>query len=810
MQVAVEPTTVGPRSENAKIRKGKNGRGGGLEFRRRFTERGVSPYDQVEWEKRDAVITDEHGETIFAQHGVEFPKSWSMMATTIVASKYFHGSLDKGERESSVRQLVGRVADQIAAWGVKDGYFADQEAADTFRDELTFLLLNQFAAFNSPVWFNCGVEEHPQCSACFINSVEDTMDSILTLAKTEGMLFKWGSGTGTNLSTIRSSREQLSSGGRASGPVSFMKGYDSFAGVIRSGGKTRRAAKMVILNVDHPDILDFVDCKSREEQKAHALIEAGYDGSLNGEAYASIQYQNANHSVRVSDAFMRAVENDEDWSTRAITDGAPMDTMRARDLFRQIAESAHRCGDPGMQFDDTVNRWHTSKNSGRINASNPCSEYMYLDDSACNLASLNLMKFVSEGGDFDTGGFEHAVDVVLTGMEIIVGNASYPTPRIEENSHEYRPLGLGYANLGALLMHRGVPYDSDVGRSIAAALTSLMTGRAYHQSARIAGVTGPFQGYLGNEQPFLEVMRMHRDAATEIDAEGIPDEVLSRAQQVWDEAIVLGEEHGFRNGQASVLAPTGTIGLMMDCDTTGVEPDLSLIKHKKLSGGGIIRIVNQTVRSALERLGYEGETLQRIWDYVDEHGHVEGAPGLKEEHLPVFDCALEPFGGAAFHPPHGPRQDDARGPAVPFGRHLEDRQHAGGEHRRGHRGDLPRILEARPQGGCHLPGRQQAVAAAQPRRVGHRNGGRRRLRREGAPAAGARRHHPQVRHRRAQGVSHRRTARGRLSLRDLPAHGQGRLLRVRTDGRLRAGGLLQPPARGPAQGPGGQVLPHAL
>ena len=647
MHVAVEPTTAhpAPAKDRENPQAQQNGRAGGLAFRRRYTRSGVSPYDEVEWEKRDALITDEHGETIFAQGGVEFPKSWSLMATTIVASKYFHGSLEKGERESSVRQLVGRVADQIAAWGVKDGYFVDAEAAETFRNELTFLLLNQYAAFNSPVWFNCGVEEHPQCSACFINSVEDTMDSILTLAKTEGMLFKWGSGTGTNLSTIRSSRERLSSGGIASGPVSFMKGYDSFAGVIRSGGKTRRAAKMVILNVDHPDILDFIDCKSREEQKAHTLIDAGYDGSLNGEAYASIQYQNANHSVRVSDAFMRAVERDNEWSTRAIISGEPMDTMRARELFRQIAESAHRCGDPGMQFDDTVNRWHTSKNTARINASNPCSEYMYLDDSACNLASLNLMKFVGEDGEFDTGGYEHAVDVVFTGMEIIVGNASYPTARIERNSHRFRPLGLGYANLGALLMHRGVPYDSDLGRSIAASLTSLMTGRAYRQSARIAEVAGPFQGYPENREPFLEVMRMHRDASLDIDATGVPEGVLARAQQVWDEAIALGETHGYRNGQASVLAPTGTIGLMMDCDTTGVEPDLSLIKHKKLSGGGIIRIVNQTVRSALARLGYDAGATQRIWDYVDEHGHIEGAPDLKEEHLPVFDCALEPMGG---------------------------------------------------------------------------------------------------------------------------------------------------------------------
>ena len=641
MQVALEPAIPDPASGTEK----PNGHSRGLEFPRRFTEPGVSPYDLVDWETRDAVITDEHGETIFAQHGVEFPKSWSMMATTIVASKYFHGSLEKGERESSVRQLVGRVAGQLTEWGLKDGYFTDRQAARTFHDELSFLLLNQHAAFNSPVWFNCGIEERPQCSACFINSVDDTMDSILTLAKTEGMLFKWGSGTGTNLSSIRSSREKLSSGGVASGPVSFMKGYDSFAGVIRSGGKTRRAAKMVILNVDHPDILEFIDCKSREEQKAHTLIEAGYDSSLNGEAYASIQYQNANHSVRVTDEFMRAVENDAPWSTTAITSGEPMDNLRAREVFRRIAESAHRCGDPGMQFDDTVNRWHTSKNTARINASNPCSEYMYLDDSACNLASLNLMKFLDRDGEFDTAAFEHAVDVVLTGMEIIVGNASYPTPRIERNSHDFRPLGLGYANLGALLMHRGVPYDSRQGRSIAASITSLMTGRAYAQSARIAATTGPFRGYAKNEQPFLEVMRMHRDGARRVEAAGVPADLLSRSRQVWDETISLGKEHGFRNGQASVLAPTGTIGLMMDCDTTGVEPDLSLIKHKKLSGGGIMRIVNQTVGTALERLGYDAAAVQRIRDHVDAHGHIEGAPDLRDEHLPVFDCALRPVDG---------------------------------------------------------------------------------------------------------------------------------------------------------------------
>ena len=642
MQPTATETAAGtfePASTRAK------GEASGLRFARQFTRPGVSPYDEVEWEKRDAVIRDEHGKTIFAQRGVEFPKSWSQMATTIVASKYFHGSLEAGERETSVRQLVGRVVDQLTAWGVADGYFADPEAAETFRDELAFLLLNQHAAFNSPVWFNCGVEEHPQCSACFINSVEDTMESILTLAKTEGMLFKWGSGTGSNLSSIRSSREQLSGGGMASGPVSFMKGYDSFAGVIRSGGKTRRAAKMVILNADHPDILDFIDCKAREERKAHTLIGAGYDDSLNGEAYESIQYQNANHSVRVTDEFMRAVEAHAEWSTLAVTTGKPMDTLPAREVLRRIADSTHRCGDPGMQFDDTVNRWHTSKNTARINASNPCSEYMYLDDSACNLASLNLMKFLDDRGEFDTAAFEHAVDVVLTGMEIIVGHASYPTEQIEANSHRFRPLGLGYANLGALLMRRGVAYDSVAGRSLAATITSLMTGRAYAQSARIAGTVGPFDGYAENEEPFLEVMRMHRDATAGIPADGVPADLGSRSLEVWDEAIATGERHGFRNGQATVLAPTGTIGLMMDCDTTGVEPDLALVKHKKLTGGGVIRIVNQTVRVALERLGYGPGAIERIWRHVSEHGHLERAPDLLPEHLAVFDCALRPAGG---------------------------------------------------------------------------------------------------------------------------------------------------------------------
>ncbi len=647
--LATEPaTTTGLEEVPRRVPGSGAGEEGGLRFERFFTTPATSPFDTVEWERRDAVITDEHGNEIFAQRGVEFPKAWSLMATSIVASKYFHGSLEKGERESSVRQLVGRVARQIARWGRDGGYFADEESATTFEDELTWLLLHQRAAFNSPVWFNCGVEESPQCSACFINSVEDTMDSILTLAHTEGMLFKWGSGTGSNLSAIRSSRESLSGGGIASGPVSFMKGFDSFAGVIRSGGKTRRAAKMVILNVDHPDVLDFIDCKSREEQKAWALIEAGYDGSLNGAAYASIQYQNANHSVRVSDAFMEACAADGAWETRSITSGEVMDRLRARDVLRRIAESTHVCGDPGMQFDDTINRWHTSPNSGRINSSNPCSEYMYLDDSACNLASLNLMQFLDDVGEFDTPAFESAVNVLITGMEIIVGNAKYPTERIQANSHAFRPLGLGYANLGALLMHYGLPYDSESGRSLAASITSLMTGAAYGQSARIATAVGVFDGYPENREPFGEVMRMHRSAAHDVPEAGVPPDLHRRSRDVWTETIELGDAAGYRNGQASVLAPTGTIGLMMDCDTTGVEPDLALVKHKKLIGGGVMRIVNHTVPAALARLGYGPAAADAICRHVDEHGHIEGAPGLRPDHLEVFDCALKPTGGSRY------------------------------------------------------------------------------------------------------------------------------------------------------------------
>ncbi len=616
-----------------------------LRFKRLYTEQSTSPYDTTEWVFRDAVITDENGKIIFEQKNVEVPKSWSQMATNIVASKYFHGTLNTEEREGSARQLIGRVVDTMTNWGRDDNYFKTTEDAATFRDELTFILLNQHASFNSPVWFNCGVEEKPQCSACFINSVDDTMGSILGLAKTEGMLFKWGSGTGSNLSTIRSSKEQLSGGGIASGPVSFMKGYDAFAGVIRSGGKTRRAAKMVILNVDHPDIVEFIECKLREEKKAWSLIDAGYDGSLNGEAYASIFYQNANHSVRVTDDFMNAVVEDKEWVTPSITSGEALNRYRARDILQKISESTHVCGDPGMQYDTTINRWHTSKTTGRINASNPCSEYMYLDDSACNLASFNLMKFLTPDGKFDSAAFSHAVNVVITAMEIIVSNASYPTPKIGENSEAFRPLGIGYANLGALLMYQGIPYDSDKGRDTAAAITALMTGQANQQSARIAENQGAFKGYSVNRESMIDVMEMHRDAANSLDPTNIQLDLHQAATNSWDETVKIGRQTGYRNGQASVLAPTGTIGLMMDCDTTGVEPDFALVKYKKLVGGGLMKIVNQTVPSALTQLGYDDTEVDSIVDYVYQNGFIEGAPSIKDEHLPVFDCAVKSPGG---------------------------------------------------------------------------------------------------------------------------------------------------------------------
>jgi ribonucleoside-diphosphate reductase alpha chain len=694
----------------------------GLSFRRLFTKPGVSPYGEVEWEVRTAQITDAHGKVIFEQKDVEVPKDWSMTATNIVASKYLHGRLGTPDRETGVRQLVSRVAETIRDWGLAQGYFKTPEDGATFHDELVHILIRQYAAFNSPVWFNVGCDRieprsdgrnwhwnpqtqqvefgvtgysKPQCSACFINSVKDSLDSILTLAKTEGMLFKWGSGTGTNLSPLRSSTEGLSGGGTASGPLSFMKGFDAFAGVIKSGGKTRRAAKMVILNVDHPDIVDFIECKMKEEAKAHALVAQGYDGSHpDSDAYSSIFFQNANNSVRVTDDFMYAVVRDTDFSTKSVIDGRVMQTYKAKDLLHRISEATWHCGDPGMQYDTTVNRWHTSKNTARINASNPCSEYMFLDDSACNLASLNLLKF-APNGTFDVEAYRHAVDILITAQEIIVDNAGYPTEQIMRNSHDYRPLGLGYANLGALLMAAGLPYDSDAGRDYAACVTAIMCGEAYLQSSRIAescellapateptkktlaetnlgaGITNarvgadasvrppeqssaaPAQtmpgaacpGWYINREPFLDVIRMHRASVNSINKNNVPTAVYEASKQCWDEALAHGEKFGYRNSQVTVLAPTGTIGFMMDCDTTGIEPDLALVKYKKLVGGGMIKIVNNTVPTALFKLGYTHEQTDAIVSYIDATGTIEGAPNIKDDHLAVFDCSFKPAKG---------------------------------------------------------------------------------------------------------------------------------------------------------------------
>jgi ribonucleoside-diphosphate reductase alpha chain len=631
----VELAPVAPRPEDVS----------GLTFQRYFSRPDVHPFDELHWESRVARITNEKGDIIFEQNPVEIPREWSTTATNVVASKYFRGKVGHPGREHSVKQLIGRVVRTITTWGRKSRYFKTEGDEKNFEAELTHLLVNQKAAFNSPVWFNVGFEERPQTSACFINSVQDTMESILELAKTEGMLFKFGSGTGSNLSAIRSSRERLSTGGEASGPVSFMRGYDAFAGVIKSGGRTRRAAKMVILNIDHPDVVEFIRCKELEEKKAWALIEAGYDPSFNGEAYRSIFFQNSNNSVRVTDDFMRAVIDDKEWKTRGVTSGEACDTYRARDLMKMISEAAHVCGDPGMQFDSTVNDWHTCAGTARINASNPCSEYMFLDDTACNLSSLNLMKFRTESGEFDVQAFRHACQIMITAQEILIDHSSYPTPAIEKNSHAYRPLGLGYANLGALLMARGLPYDSEEGRAYASAITALMCGEAYRTSAVLASARGPFTGYTPNREPMLRVIRKHRKALDDITRSLVPLDLLTASRQSWDEALELGERFGYKNSQVTVLAPTGTIGFMMDCDTTGVEPDIALVKYKKLSGDGFIKIVNQTVPEALRRLGYSQEQVTAIISYVDENDTIEGAPDLKEEHLPVFDCAFKPTNG---------------------------------------------------------------------------------------------------------------------------------------------------------------------
>ncbi len=620
----------------------------GLKIARYFTTPGQHPYDGIEWELRSAALTNDKSEVIFEQEDIEVPASWSQMALNVVASKYLAGGIGTPERESSIRHLIDRVAGTIARWGTELGYFDSDEDATAFRMELTHLLVHQKTSFNSPVWFNMGIEEKPQCSACFINSVEDTMDSILALARTEGMLFKYGSGTGTNFSTLRSSKEKLSTGGTASGPVSFMRGYDAFAGVIKSGGKTRRAAKMVILNSDHPDIVDFVRSKKDEEQKAWALINAGYDGDINGEAYSSVFFQNSNNSVRVTDEFMKAVENDGQWQTRAVTTGEPIDTVRARDLMKLISEAAWQCGDPGLQFHTTINGWHTCAASAQINASNPCSEFMFLDDTACNLASLNLMRFVDDEGDFDADAFRAAVSILILAQEIIVDNASYPTERIMQNSFDFRPLGLGYANLGTLIMSRGLPYDSNESRALAATVTALMTGQAYATSAQIARVVGPFKGYAKNRDPMMGVIRRHRDELSGINPDLVSARLLEAARKVWDEALDTGTKYGYRNAQVTVLAPTGTIAFMMDCDTTGIEPDLALVKYKRLVGGGSLKIVNQSVSRALEKLGYSPDQIAEIQKYLEKTETIEGAPHLKEDHLPIFDCAFRPINGTRF------------------------------------------------------------------------------------------------------------------------------------------------------------------
>ena len=614
----------------------------GIGIRRHFTTPDVHPYDAVVWERRDARITNyRDGAVAFEQLDVEVPESWSLNATNILAQKYFRGTLGTPERETSLRQVADRVVDTVTAWGRKDGYFVDEEEAETFQAELKHLIVNQMAAFNSPVWFNIGVAGVPQQgSACFILAVEDSMDSILNWYTEEGVIFKGGSGAGVNLSRIRSSHEYLKGGGTASGPVSFMRGADSSAGTIKSGGKTRRAAKMVILDVDHPDIEDFIWCKAIEERKARVLRDAGFDMDLDGKDSISLQYQNANNSVRVTDEFMQAVVDGAEWELTARGDGTAVRTVPARDLFRQLAHAAWECADPGMQFDTTINRWHTAPVTGRINGSNPCSEYMHLDNSACNLASLNLMKFLNDDDSFDVDGFKSAVEVFFTAQEIIVGNADYPTEKIGENSRRFRELGIGYANLGAFIMAHGLPYDSDAGRAWAGAITALLTGHSYATSARTAARMGPFAGYHENAEPMNNVLRMHRDAVATIDEELVPTDLLSAAQEAWDAAVELGEQYGVRNSQASVLAPTGTIGLLMDCDTTGVEPDLGLVKTKKLVGGGTMSIVNQTVPRALRQMGYSPDQIDEIVAYIDEHKSIVGAPYLSADHLAVFACSM--------------------------------------------------------------------------------------------------------------------------------------------------------------------------
>ena len=785
----------------------------GLVIERRFSTAGVHPYDELEWETRDAIIGDPQAESgpAFEQRGVEFPKTWSQNATNIVAQKYFRGQPGSPERETSVKQMVSRVADRIAEVGRESGYFASDEDADAFDAELTSILVNQKAAFNSPVWFNVGWKEpgQEQASACFILSVEDDMDSILSWNTKEGIIFKGGSGSGINLSRIRGSMEPLSKGGIASGPVSFMRGADSWAGAIKSGGGTRRAAKMVVLDVDHPDIEKFIWCKADEEKKAAALKAADFDMRLDSDAFASVQFQNANNSVRVTDEFMEAVANDDDWDLIARTDGKPIKTVKARELMNQIADAAWQCADPGIQYDTTINRWHTDPNTGPITASNPCSEYMSIDDSACNLASLNLMKFRNEDGSFNVDDFTHAVDIVFLAQEILVGFSSYPTEQITENARAFRQLGLGYANLGALLMAEGMPYDSAEGRALAGSITALMTGRGYRMSAQIAATTGPYDGYEVNREPHNQVMRMHQSAAYEIEDELVEEPLLHAARESWDEAVALGEQHGYRNAQATVLAPTGTISFLMDCDTTGIEPDFSLVKFKELVGGGQMKIVNGSVNLALETLGYSQSEIEQIDAYINEHNTIIGAPGLKDEHLPVFDVAVgersishtghidmmaaaQPFlSGAISKTVNLPETATISDIADAYTRRLE-------EGPQGPR-DLPRRLEDRP--GAEDRRRREEVQAGR--------GDAEAAAEEDAARAGI--DHPQVPDRRAGGLHHGRQVPGRVGRRDLPdRHRQGGLDDQGPDERLCDRDLDRPAVRRAARGLRQEVQLHAL
>ena len=800
----------------------------GLTFERRWTRPGVHPYDEVTWETRNASIGNESGKVVFEQRDVEVPSFWSQLATNVVVSKYFRGHIGTPERERSVKQLLDRVVNTIAAWAETQRYFATPDDLETFKAELTHLLLHQKMSFNSPVWFNVGIEAKPQCSACFINSVKDSMTSIMDLAKTEAMLFKFGSGAGSNLSTIRSSREKMSGGGTASGPVSFMRGYDAFAGVVKSGGKTRRAAKMVILDVGHPDILDFIDSKMLEERKAWALIEEGYDPSFTGEAYGSVSFQNANHSVRVTDAFMRAVVDDGDWTTHAVVDGAAMGTYKARQIFRRMADAAWLCGDPGIQYDTTINDWNPVSVSDRQYATNPCSEYSFLNDTSCNLASLNLMKFVGEDGELDVDAFRYGCRLTITAQEIFVDNASYPTPKIEENSHRFRPLGLGYANLGALLMSRGLAYDSPDGQAYAASITSIMTAEAYRQSAVIArDHGGPFVEFEKNREPFMAVIDKHRAAAQRIPAESVPANVAAAARSLWDETYELGARHGYRNAQTTLLAPTGTIAFMMDCDTTGIEPDIALIKYKKLVGEGYLKIVNNTVPGALRQLGYTPAQVEEIVAYVDERETIEGAPGLKPEHLTVFDCAFKPVNGVRSILPLGHvRMMAAVQPFlsgaisktvnVPEAATAEEIEQV---YLEGWRLGLKAIAVYRDNSKRSQPlstGRKkdgetiesETVAQLRAQLAAAQVRGR-----EAAPPSppvGARRGDPQVRDLRPRGLHHRGPLPGRPARRDLPQDGEGRLHRQRPHGHVRDVREPCAPVRGPAARPREQVRPRPL